>query len=332
MRFDSPDDALRAHADYNGMLARHWHGITKGWIEDRLRRYGASATAPCAAAFKHAIEDSLNADTLYMTHEMMDLTQTAMDTFDDKEAVSEADIFIPSGFMVLPEPFYSRDAKGLTVAMRAIGWRYVDALSSISERDAEGHYSMSYDLNEPVGGIVPGVRFMILSWVDDREDDFPLSDEFRRELHETGMRWGIVHGTALPLEMMNDRRETRGEGDHDASWLLFWRVAQKLMQETIITSERFRVGRPARREVARLGYPLETVRIIELRRSRPRRESDAETGRQVNWTHRWIVRGFWRRQWYPSRQEHRQKYIGEHVRGPEDLPLVIKNRVWNWDR
>lgn len=45
------------------------------------------------------------------------------------------------------------------------------------------------------------------------------------------------------------------------------------------------------------------------------------------WTHRWPVRGFWRRQWYPSLQEHRMVWVAAHTRGPEDAPLIARRQV-----
>lgn len=43
--------------------------------------------------------------------------------------------------------------------------------------------------------------------------------------------------------------------------------------------------------------------------------------------HRWVVRGHWRRQWYPSDQAHRVIWIEEHESGATDHPLLIAERV-----
>jgi len=44
-------------------------------------------------------------------------------------------------------------------------------------------------------------------------------------------------------------------------------------------------------------------------------------------THRWPVRGFWRRQWYASLDEHRLIWINEHTRGPADAPMQERKSV-----
>jgi hypothetical protein len=44
------------------------------------------------------------------------------------------------------------------------------------------------------------------------------------------------------------------------------------------------------------------------------------------------VRGHWRNQWYPSMQAHRPKYIPEHIKGPEDKPLIVHDKLFSVDR
>lgn len=147
------------------------------------------------------------------------------------------------------------------------------------------------------------------------------------------MAFNIAHATSIPLGMLHDRRQTTGEGDRTASWLRFWRVTQALMAETIVTSERRKAARPARREAQRAGLDAGAPRVIELRRPRSHEaDPEGERLRDVNWTHRWIVRGHWRQQPYPSLGITKQRWIGAYEKGPENLPLVIRERVWNWDR
>ena len=70
------------------------------------------------------------------------------------------------------------------------------------------------------------------------------------------------------------------------------------------------------------------VRVVTLRRSAQAgpAESDELFGREFS--HRWIVRGFWRNQWYPSEGVHRLIWIDSYVKGPEDKPLIIKDSVY----
>jgi hypothetical protein len=55
---------------------------------------------------------------------------------------------------------------------------------------------------------------------------------------------------------------------------------------------------------------------------RKREGVKTECGHEVNWSHRWVVRSHWRKQFYPSRNEHIPVLIHSYVKGPQNLPLV----------
>jgi hypothetical protein len=150
-------------------------------------------------------------------------------------------------------------------------------------------------------------------------------------MRERSVEWGIAHATSLPMPLANSDSDVRGEGDKTADWLLFWRVMQKLMRERIVVSEPRVPGRPVRREAQRFGMPPSILRVIELRRAREEREQSERDGTApTTWTHRWIARGHWHT--YHTKQGPTQKWVGDYVKGPEHLDLIIKRRVWNWDR
>lgn len=71
------------------------------------------------------------------------------------------------------------------------------------------------------------------------------------------------------------------------------------------------------------------VKVIQLRRLEPVAASTEPAERTVEWTHRWIVSGHWRNQYLPSCGLQRQQWIDPHVKGPDDLPLVVKPTVYN---
>lgn len=75
----------------------------------------------------------------------------------------------------------------------------------------------------------------------------------------------------------------------------------------------------------RIGTPPATVSIVTLRGSeyRPRKDEPGF----VDWSHRWLVRGTW-----VHRQNGNVHYRHEHVKGPADKPLVVKDRRYRWSR
>lgn len=83
--------------------------------------------------------------------------------------------------------------------------------------------------------------------------------------------------------------------------------------------------RSSKRRSERAGHPVDTLRVMRLRR--PHRDSTAEHADGVEWTHRWMVSGHWRNHWMPSQQRHRLMFIAPYVKGPDDKPLVLKDTV-----
>lgn len=81
---------------------------------------------------------------------------------------------------------------------------------------------------------------------------------------------------------------------------------------------------------------IETITCASLRRHRY--TSDAEREAEAReYSHRWIVRGHMRNQPYGPRhveggQKHERVWIAPYIKGPEDKPLVLKDRVQVWRR
>lgn len=105
-----------------------------------------------------------------------------------------------------------------------------------------------------------------------------------------------------------------------------------LLQQKIAVRRPGIVDRAVRRRLLRdriSDIPLYTV--IELRR--PLTQSGEEArGDPIEWTHRWIVDGHWRDQWHPSNSTHVPTWIAPYVKGPDDKPLVVKDRIHTWVR
>jgi hypothetical protein len=87
--------------------------------------------------------------------------------------------------------------------------------------------------------------------------------------------------------------------------------------------------RAAARRIARRGDPLTPVRTVALRRAeRPPGMAPAGTSER-DWRHRWLVSGHWRRQYYPSVDEHRplvhHRPLGRRPRGRLAAPFPAGN-------
>lgn len=114
------------------------------------------------------------------------------------------------------------------------------------------------------------------------------------------------------------------------SLLRFVQALWAIMDQTITVQRRELPDRPTRRRLVRMGRVPEPVIVVTLRRARVA-EGD-EGSSPVAWSHRWLVNGHWRRIRHPRTGEQRQVWVTGHVKGPQDKPLVYKERVYDLRR
>jgi hypothetical protein len=91
-----------------------------------------------------------------------------------------------------------------------------------------------------------------------------------------------------------------------------------------VSRARSSYSRQVQRARARKGDPVPDVSgvgVVELRRTVYRDRHDPKDAAHVDWQHQWIVRGHWRKQWYPGKQKHSPVFVEPYVKGPDDKPL-----------
>jgi len=330
--------AIQAHHEVLHFLhGRHAEWYLQSWCADFDFKYGQVASQPCVAAAKLLLPDVYRADPIYISPDMQQVVYSAMKGFDPTEEMGVDDFFIPNGFAYLPEPFFSITVDGGRLAWRAISWK-VEPMFMVDNDDilpkvTRDRYRFTEDELRAEGVPIEYdlvARISMWAHMDD-EDDFPMPPGFEDTLKILNTKWLVSHMTAIPIAAIPDIRETRGEGDATAEWLNFLRVLNRVMAEKVIVKARHQAPRPYRREAQRRNWPVKDVVVVELRRHTTKGEHDGENGGR-EYTHRWMVEGHWRNQWYPSMKKHRQKYIASYVKGPDDKPFIDKGRVWNLDR
>jgi hypothetical protein len=103
------------------------------------------------------------------------------------------------------------------------------------------------------------------------------------------------------------------------------------MGQTITTNTTEQPQPAEVRRLLRRGDPNPTVNTVALRRSQHSDDSPIlATGREYR--HQWIVSGHWRKQWYPSIEDHRPIWISPHIKGPDGAPLLKSERVYTLNR
>ena len=106
-------------------------------------------------------------------------------------------------------------------------------------------------------------------------------------------------------------------------------VTWLLMGQTLVREEETPPSKASAKHLRRLDPALLTsVRYVQLRhRGNGAKGDRGEGGR--SYQHRWIVRGHWKNQWYPSRQSHRPIWIDSHVKGPDGAPILDPDKLVN---
>lgn len=253
------------------------------------------------------------ADPIYVSDEMVDLWEAAAEGF-QMEALLPSDLITEAGFIFFPRPVYTTDAHGKQVAHRAVSWYPLKV--EVSDKTPDQFYE--------------GVMFTFYSNVHD-DDDYVAEWREQYEQDPSSGQWAISHSAPVRfydppgsmVELLPDER---------ASIESYWRPLLsllRLMQQYISTREKYQPSRPVRRRMQREDMRQTDVTVIRLRRPRSKQTHEGE---HIEYSHRFIVNGHWRNQWFPSLNHHRQIYISDYVKGPEDKPLRIKDRVFEFVR
>lgn len=269
---------------------------------------------------------SLRGEPTYVSHDACELVGHAMQSF-EPEVVLPTDPWVPDGFAVLAQPLYIADgpvteeAPGRSptgfIPVRAIAW-----MSVHNEDATQGCFWISYYVDiddEFVHAREQGVT-------EDRWRG--MEEDMRREMpltlaHQWQWTWGSS-ATDLPSNLGRDEDpEDVGKRAHAQACLIqvLWRLGSQFApsKET--------PPRGIRRDAARKGLDHRDVTVIRLRRAREDVEHDP-TGKTYHV--QFLVRGYWAKR--HTRDGPRQTWIKPHLKGPEDAPLKVTERVWEFTR
>lgn len=255
------------------------------------------------ASVKLVLESLWRGDTIYVTDSMMSLGLQAAHDLPDDVDLDPRVMITPCGFMLFESPINGSDKDGDNVTFNAISW--------IREQD----------------------RIALIFWVDPYDWDDETNKEMRRVFASRG-----VPIPPLTIQHFMLLREDaplpagRGPGEHIVTeGVRLWYALQLLSHQKIGTPVVLSPDRATRKRIQReYGGQDRMITLITLRRKKVINEGEPS---KVEWSRRWVVRGHWRRQWYPKSKTHDWVYIYEHIRGPEDKPLVItERRVFDFRR
>ena len=275
----------------------------------------------------------LSSETFYISPDMTSVAIAAAESLPLDSVVLPQHVPTLRGFLWLPEPVRVYDVRNQILSLNAVAWSVEN------------------------GGVH-------VWWLTDKYDKVDSSNLFLLNAGHDISTWPrlspmhyarIRFNTPLPSTVQLKGQKiippdvevtTRREGDAlvisinddgmtqedlelveaPAKDLRFLTVVWRLMGQTLAdVREETRMPKATRRLVQRTNLPDSKVSVILLRhKSRP-----TDGHREVQWTHRWLVRGYWRRQWYGSGENRYSDdiWIHPHIKGPEGAPILIRDHI-----
>lgn len=288
------------------------------------------------AQLAYNLSGALNtAQTFYVSDDMMTLNLKAGSNVPPTPFQYD-DLPCDHGFVMLPRVLKTTDIHGLTMTARAFAW----ITSSVN------HVSPMV----PGGIEVPSVIIVYFCAKGDwREDGYLAKEHDEMPEYFLGMpEFQMTHWQPLGFgdDWARDSGVRMGDVDLPAGapdeasartmieWSAFMKSFFLLVKQKIAVLEHHSLDRGRARRLSRSALMPEggDVQVVTLRKERPTSDDEIADGTPIEWSHRWIVSGHWRNQYYPSKGLHEPVWIEAYEKGPENKPLVIKDKVFVWKR
>lgn len=262
------------------------------------------------------------AESIFVSRAMCDVIEAAAEQMPDVPLQAE-NLFWSSGFVwferPIRQPYLMTEHDDGPVATRAIVWWK----QNVGRSQYKEQFFAAVPEADRLAGIVHG------TFVD---------------LSETPLNFDEVRSPLFPFDLggwaLGTRWETVAHGQTDGPSHVDEGLAQQrklLLAVNLLASQYVavlsgqRAGRAQRRRAQRMAFTSPTygqINVVTLRRAyQP--SGGEESGEDFEYSHRFMVRGHWRHQWYPSRGEHELIWVDPFIKGPENKPLIIKDRIWN---
>lgn len=292
---------------------------TRGFLEDVRRKHGDRAAVATMSSLQAMSTQLRRATPMHVHPDVMTLIEAAVPSFRPEPILAE-DFPTPWGLVVLPRPFFIEDVHGKRAAFSRFNW----SPAVIGDADR---------LDDPEQRR-PGVALTLWAtaadWaLDDYADGLA---ELRAQAAKRGLPpipdhdLSFTHTGGWPF----GQDAPQWEHEHTGWWTSI-QVLLRIAAQKITAKQSVLPARPFRRRAARLDIEP-TVVVVKLRREK-RDLPEGHEPEPAHYSHRFIVDGHWRNQWYPSIRAHRQIWIADFIKGDESLPLKVRaGRVFDFSR
>lgn len=276
--------------------------------------------------------------TFYVSPQMEEVVTAAAESLPDNDRLQADDLPTPQGFLWIPGGLTLLDVRGRVLKYNAALWttyggqvfvwwltdKYddVDVTNlEIRDRFGDAYFAFMPQLTPNGENRIPFGSKLPMTLGQTKV----IPPEYRKS-----MQWipgeGLVFATdfTTPEQELKDWLTPSVQPDAVFRWLL---ACWRLMQQSVAQLDAVDMPRNLRKLGTRAGIPDQSVTVINLRSSPSRGDGSSA----VEWSHRWLRRGHWRRQPCKIDGEWVRKTIWIHptVCGPDDKPLVIRDHVYN---
>ncbi|GAA2179932.1 hypothetical protein GCM10009785_08730 [Brooklawnia cerclae] len=242
-----------------------------------------------------------------------DMGRLALDASLDVPEFDPAEIPVQAGLIVFQDPMPALQTQPLAVweGKQVVDWQGDARVWALSWHPRAGGLAVTAytRLHELPGPLLPGTDLQpVLFLVATRRAVFSDYSELRTD-----------QGTPV---------DTRALG----VFALLASATVMMMTPTLAERRTLdaRSGRAPHPERTR---PSDLVSTIDLRPLRHVHTPDDQAGAGREYTHRWIVRGHWTHQPYgPGNSLRKLLYREPYIKGPEDGPLILSEKVMVWRR
>jgi hypothetical protein len=138
-----------------------------------------------------------------------------------------------------------------------------------------------------------------------------------------------IHGWERADHGVGLRFAVFGPWDGESVLARFFVAFHLLAEQRVMSRRSHRPERGIRRAAERMKL-VSTICVVELRRQSSR-TTEGEL-RHVEWSHRWMVSGCWVHRWNERKQSVTVFWRRAHIKGPTDLPLVLKEKFVRFTR
>lgn len=254
------------------------------------------------------------ADTCYVTTDMLHvLLQAAHDLPNDVYWEPQM-LLTREGFCLFEEPIYGTEAGGRNVGISALAWDLKPFTNAEGELKQVCHVFFLTDMNDN-GDEINQEVIELLNKTNVPVPPLHLAHWYPCVMGQPLPVWTNTPGTLITLEILK-----------------FFMAFNLVAAQKLGTPQKIHPPRATRRRIEHEwpDRPDSMISLITLRRTNVKHDDEPK---DVPWTRRWMVRGHWRKQYYPSTKSHGWKYIYEYIKGPEDKPLILtERRVFNFRR